>query len=158
MGFGLTAKTTSCRRLLLRRLLAVWGARRQAGDCRGFGLLEVLVATALMGLVLVVLLQLLTGAIRAQETTLEHARALQVADNAMQQACTSMNLGANQYQGKDGKFQYLVRVTPQYELALPAALNRTLRCSLIQVTVSWKERSREFSLSLETIRSAAQRK
>ena len=49
------------------------------GNCQGFSLLEVLVATTLMGLVLVVLLQVLSGAMRAQEMTLEHARALQVA-------------------------------------------------------------------------------
>jgi prepilin-type N-terminal cleavage/methylation domain-containing protein len=127
-------------------------------DCRGFGLLEVLVATALMGLVLVVLLQVLTGAIRAQETTIEHARALQVADRVLQEACSSMNLSSNQYQGQDGTYRYLVRVTPQYEVTLPAALDRTLKCSLIQVTVSWQERGREYSLFLETIRSAAQRK
>jgi prepilin-type N-terminal cleavage/methylation domain-containing protein len=150
MGFGLIRQIISCRRLSLQALRAAWGPRDRVSDCQGFGLLEVLVATALMGLVLVVLLQVLTGAIRAQETTLQHSRALQVADRVMQQTCSSMKLDANQFQGQDGPFRYLVRVTPQYEVSLPATLARTLRCSLIQVT--------EYSLFLETIRSAVQRK
>lgn len=157
MGFGLTGKTTGCDRLALQARRAAGGIRRRAADCRGFGLLEVLVATTLMGLVLVVLLQVLTGAIRAQETTLTHSRALQVADRVLQQTCSAMNLSSNQFEGEDKPYHYLVRVTPQYEVPL-ASLDRTIRCSLIQVTVSWKERNREYSVYLETIRSAAQRK
>jgi type II secretory pathway pseudopilin PulG len=118
----------------------------------------VLVATTVMGLVLVVLLQVLSGAIRAQEAVLEHSRALQVAERVLQNTCSSMNLGSSQFEGRDGPYRYLVRVTPQYEVALPATLDRTLRCSLIQVTVSWEQRGRDYAVSLETIRSAAQRK
>ena len=46
----------------------------------GFSLLEVLVATALMGLVLVVLLQVLTSALRAQEASWSHTQALLTAE------------------------------------------------------------------------------
>lgn len=130
---------------------------RRAANCQGFGLLEVLVATTLMGLVLVVLLQVLTGAMRAQETTLEHARALQVAERALQESCTAMNLAASQSQGQAGPYNYLVKVTPQYEVA-DQALDRVVKCSLIQVTVSWQERGSKRSVSLETIRTAVQRK
>ena len=62
-------------------------------------------ATTLMGLVLVVLLQVLTGAMRAQEMTLEHARALQVAERVLQESCTALNLAAAQYQGQDRVLQ-----------------------------------------------------
>jgi hypothetical protein len=115
------------------------------------------VATTLMGLVLVVLLQVLTGAMRAQEMTLEHARALQVAERALQESCTAMKLGAAQYQGEAGPYNYLVKVTPQYEMA-DQTLDRLVKCSLIQVTVSWQERGSNRSVSLETIRTAVQRK
>jgi prepilin-type N-terminal cleavage/methylation domain-containing protein len=130
---------------------------RQAANCQGFSLLEVLVATTLMGLVLVVLLQVLTGAMRAQEMTLEHARALQVAERALQESCTALNLAAAQHQGQAGSYNYLVKVTPQYEVA-DQALDRVVKCSLIQVTVSWQERGSTRSVSLETIRTAVQRK
>ena len=125
--------------------------------CQGFSLLEVLVATTLMGLVLVVLLQVLTGAMRAQEVTLEQARALQVAERALQESCTAMKLAAAQYQGQAGPYNYLVKVTPQYEVA-DQTLDRLVQCSLIQVTVSWQERGSNRSVSLETIRTAVQRK
>lgn len=110
-----------------------------------------------MGLVLVVLLQVLSGAIRAQEMTLEHSRGLQVAELALQQCCTAMKLDAAQYQGEVGAYRYQVKVTPQYEVA-EQTLDRLVRCSLIQVTVFWQERGGTRSVSLETIRTAAQRR
>jgi prepilin-type N-terminal cleavage/methylation domain-containing protein len=131
--------------------------RGQVAACQGFSLLEVLVATTVMGLVLVVLLQVLTGAMRAQETTMEHARALQVAERVLQESCNAKNLSASPRQGETGRFNYKVIVTPQYEFS-DRTLDRLVRCSLIQVTVSWQERGRDLSLSLETMRTAAQRK
>lgn len=119
--------------------------------------MEVLVATTLMGLVLVVLLQVLTGAMRAQEMTLEQARALQLAERTLQQSCAAMDLAAAQYEGQAGSYNYLVKVTPQYEVA-DQTLDRLVRCSLIQVTVSWEERGSNRSVSLETVRTAVQRK
>ena len=151
----------SWRRLKSPEFPATWRAtilklRSTGADCRGFGLMEVLVATTLMGLVLVVLLQVLTGAMRAQETALGHARALEVAELALQESCNAMNLGTGQYQGKKGAYSYRVQVTPQYDLP-SLALDRKVICSLIQVTVTWEERGRQRSVSLETMRSAAQR-
>jgi prepilin-type N-terminal cleavage/methylation domain-containing protein len=128
--------------------------RRSA--CQGFSLLEVLVATTLMGLVLVVLLQVLSGALRAQETSLGHARALQVAEKALQERCNNLNLAESQSQGQDGPFNYLVRVTPQYQVT-ESTLDRTVKCSLIQVTVTWQERGRNRAVSLETMRTVALR-
>jgi prepilin-type N-terminal cleavage/methylation domain-containing protein len=153
----------SWRRHNLRAVLSGWRAiflsfRRRAADCQGFGLMEVLVATAVMGLVLVVLLQVLTGAMRAQEAALGHARALQVAEMALQQSCNAMNLAQREYQGEDGPYRYLVRVTPQYEES-NITLNRRVKCSLIQVTVSWREREGEGErhVELETIRTVSKR-
>ena len=80
-------------------------SRGQVAACQGFSLLEVLVATTVMGLVLVVLLQVLTGAMRAQETTMEHARALQVAERVLQESCNAKNLSASPHQGETGAFQ-----------------------------------------------------
>lgn len=127
-------------------------------DCQGFTLLEVLVATALMGLVLVVLLQVLTGAMWAQETSLTHAGALQTADKVLQECCNTGDLSPRVYSGQDGRYSYQVRLTQQYELTLPATLDRRVRCSLLQVTVSWEERGRSRSVSLETMRTASQRR
>ncbi len=128
-----------------------------AAGCQGFGLLEVLVATTIMGLVLVVLLQVLTGAMRSQERTLEHSKALAVAEQALQETCNAMRLDAAQYQGQSGPYTYVVKVTPQYEFT-DQTMDRRVRCALIQVTVTWLERGSGRSVSLETMRSAGQRR
>ncbi len=129
----------------------------QEAECQGFTLLEVMVATTIMGLVLVVLLQVLTGAMTAQETSFGHARALEAADRILQDGCNANDLSSRQYTGQDGPYSYLVKVTPQYEVNTPATLGRVVRCALIQVTVTWQERGRKRSVSLETIRAASQK-
>jgi type II secretory pathway component PulJ len=127
-----------------------------AADGQGFGLLEVLVATALMGAVLVALLRILTGAMRAQEIILENNQALQVAEDVLQETCNAMKLEAAASQGQDGSYNYKVLVTPQYEVR-EQRFSRVVRCSLIQVTVFWRKQGRNRSLSLETIRTSSQR-
>lgn len=122
----------------------------------GFSLLEVLVATTLMGLVLVVLLQVLTSALRAQEASWGHTQAVLVAEKVLQENCEINTLAAGTYQGRHGRYDYLVRITPQYELADPFADKRVL-CSLIQVTLTWQEWGRRKTLELQTIRTVAQK-
>ena len=122
----------------------------------GFSLLEVLVATAIMGLVLVVLLQVLTSALRAQEASWGNTQAVLVAEKILQENCEINTLAAGTYQGRDGRYDYVVRIIPQYELADPFADQRVL-CSLIQVTLTWREWGRRKTLDLQTIRTTAQK-
>lgn len=128
--------------------------RRRRPEAEGFSLLEVLVAAALMGLVLVVLLQLLTSALRAQSASWNHTQALLMAEKLLQENCEVNSLAAGTYQGRDGRFDYVVQVTPQYESGNPLA-NKRILCSLIQVTVTWQERGRRKSLQLQTVRTRA---
>ena len=72
-----------------------------------------------MGLVLVVLLQVLTSALRAQEASWGHTQAVLVAEKILQENCEINTLAEGTYQGRDGRYDYVVRVTPQYELAEP---------------------------------------
>ena len=118
----------------------------------GFSLLEVLVATALMGLVMVVILQLLTSTLRCQDTSWGHTQAVLAAEKVLQENCEVNSLRDGTYQGDMGRFRYLVQVTPQYEVADPLAGKRLL-CSIIQVTVTWQERDRSMSLTLATVRT-----
>jgi prepilin-type N-terminal cleavage/methylation domain-containing protein len=122
----------------------------------GFSLLEVLVATAIMGMVLVVLLQVLTSALRAQKASWGHTQAVLVAEKILQENCEINSLARGTSQGRDGQYDYVVQVTPQYELADPFADKRIL-CSLIQVTLTWQEWGRRKTLELQTIRTVAQK-
>jgi hypothetical protein len=130
-------------------------APRSAGT-EGFSLLEVLVAAALMGLVLVVLLQVLSSALRSQEASWGHTQAVLVAEKILEENCEINTLKAGIYQGRDGRFDYIVRITPQYELANPLSRQRIL-CSLIRVTLAWQERGARKTLELQTLRTGAQR-
>ena len=91
----------------------------QAPGAEGFSLLEVLVATAIMGLVLVVLLQVLTSALRAQEASWGHTQAVLMAEKILQENCQINSLKAGTYQGRDGRYDYVVRVIPQDAFANP---------------------------------------
>ena len=109
-----------------------------------------------MGLVLVVLLQVLTSALRAQGASWGHTQAVLVAEKILQENCEIHTLARGISQGQDGRYDYVVRVTPQYELADPFGDKRIL-CSLIQVTVRWQEWGRPKSLELQTVRTVAQK-
>ena len=118
--------------------------------------MEVMVATAIMGLVLVVILQVLTSALRAQEASWGHTQAVLVAEKILQENCEISSLARGTSQGREGRYDYVVQVTPQYELADPFADKRIL-CSLIQVTLTWQEWGRHKTLELQTIRTVAQK-
>jgi prepilin-type N-terminal cleavage/methylation domain-containing protein len=133
------------------------GPKKPALGAEGFSLLEVLVASALMGLVLVVLLQVLTSAIRAQEASWGHTQALLVAEKILQENCQINTLTGGTYQGQDGRYDYVVHITPQYELGGTLA-DRRIICSMVQVTVAWQERGQRKTLELETLRTDAQKK
>jgi prepilin-type N-terminal cleavage/methylation domain-containing protein len=120
----------------------------------GFSLLEVLVATALLGLALIAVMQVLGAGLRAQETSWSRTRALSEAERVLQQYCLEERLAPGTYQGGLGRHTYRVVITPQMEIA-NARLPQKLVCYLIQVTVFWKERGRTKSLALETMRTAS---
>jgi Tfp pilus assembly protein PilV len=122
----------------------------------GFSLLEVLVATTLMGLVMVVLLQVLMAALWCQETSWGHTQAILEAEKVLQENCELASLTEGTYRGKNGRFEYVATVTPQYELSDPMAGKRIL-CSIIQVTVTWQERGKPMTVTLQTIKTGVQK-
>lgn len=128
----------------------------RAPEAEGFSLLEVLVATAIMGLVLVVLLQVLTSALRAQNASWGHTEAVLMAEKILQENCEINSLKGGTYQGQDGRYDYMVRVTPQDAFAGPVG-GKVILGSLIQVTLTWQEWGRRKTLELQTIRIAAQK-
>jgi prepilin-type N-terminal cleavage/methylation domain-containing protein len=123
----------------------------------GFSLLEVLVATALVGLMLVVLLQILSTIFRTEEGIWKNSRALLLAERVLQESSESSSLATGVFEGREEEFAYQVTVTPQYEVSGPLGVLQ-FRCSLIQVVVSWHERRQPKRLVLETARTASLKK
>lgn len=131
-----------------------WGSRKGAD---GFSLLEVLVATTLMGLILVVLLQVMTANLRAQSTIWGHTQAVLVADMVLEENCQINSLTEGTYQGQHGQYAYQVQISPQYKIPLPFT-NRRVLCSVVQVTLFWQEWGQAKSLTLQTVRTGFERK
>jgi prepilin-type N-terminal cleavage/methylation domain-containing protein len=126
-------------------------------QAEGFSLMEVLVATAIMGLVMVVLLEVLSAAIKAQESSWNSSQAVMVAEKVLEENCLLNKLAGGTYQGKEGAYEYIVRVTPQFNVSSPMSTTHVL-CSAIQVTVTWRERGRSKTLVLGTVRTNAEKK
>jgi general secretion pathway protein I len=132
-------------------------SRRSPKQAEGFSLLEVLVATAIMGLVMVILLEVLSAAIRAQESSWNSSQAVMVAEKVLEENCLLNKLAEGNYQGREGVYDYTVRITPQFNVSSP--MNRAqILCSLIRVTVNWQERGRTKSLILGTVRTNVEKK
>jgi prepilin-type N-terminal cleavage/methylation domain-containing protein len=120
---------------------------------QGFSLLEVLVATALLGMAIIGVMQMLGAGLRAQDTSWRRTSALAEAENVLQRYSLEERLVPGTYQGDKGQHTYKVVITPQLEIA-DAGLPKRLVCYLIQVTVFWSEMGRTKSLVLETMRTA----
>jgi prepilin-type N-terminal cleavage/methylation domain-containing protein len=133
-------------------MAAASGQRKTAG----FSLLEVLVATALMGLVLVVLLEVLTMALRSQEAAWRRTQAVLVAEKILGENSQINTLKAGTYQGREGRYEYLVRISPQSEWSNSLSRRRIL-CSMIQVTLTWQERGSKKTLELQTLRTGSEK-
>ncbi len=129
-------------------------ARHKREKDGGFSLLEVLVATALMGVMLVVILEVLTSALRAQEASRSNTQAVLAAEKVLAEY-SEMNLAKGIYQGREGRFDYQVRLDPQLQVQYPMQ-NKKLVCSSLQVVVSWKEQGKTKNLELETLRTVVQ--
>jgi hypothetical protein len=112
-------------------------------------------ATALVGLVLVAVLQVLSASLSAQEASLKNSQAVLLADKVLQEYCTGPALAEGEYQGREEGFSYRVRRSFLYDFSSMQTTGKVV-CTLIQVTVSWEQRGRTKSLSLETIRSTCQ--
>ena len=126
--------------------------RHKREKAAGFSLLEVLVAATLMGLMLVVILQVLTSALRAQEASRRNTQAVLVAENVLEDYGELRNYKEGTFQGREGRFDYLVRLVPQFQVPLPPPQDKQLICYLVQVKVSWEEQGKVKSLDLHTLR------
>jgi general secretion pathway protein I len=123
----------------------------------GFSLLEVLVATTLVGMMLIILLQVLSSIFRVEAAIQKNNQAILIAEKILQENCNHLNFEAGTYEGQEDDFVYQIKVTPQYEVSDTSG-DLKIFSSLIQVTVSWKEHNKKKSFALETVRTGPKRK
>ena len=109
-----------------------------------------------MGLVLVVLLQVLTSSLRAQEASLGHTQAVLVAEKILAGKLPDQHPQGGDLPGPGGQYDYVVRISPQEEW-VSGLSNRRILCSLIQVTLTWQEWGTRKTLELQTLRTGSQK-
>ncbi|MBW1952540.1 MAG: hypothetical protein JRI66_05570 [Deltaproteobacteria bacterium] len=116
-----------------------------------------MVATALMALVMVAILQVLSAGLQAQDAVQRRTYALLVANKVLQQYSIQESLTRGRHQGREGPFTYQVQITPQYRVS-HKIWDFEVICYHLQVSVSWEERGRAKTLALQTLRSMCRRK
>jgi hypothetical protein len=126
------------------------------GEAPGFGLLEVLVATALMSLVLVMLLKVLAAGVRLRQGATHRTQALLVAEKLCHDYSRPGVLKAGRYRGVEGPYNYVVVVEPQYEV-VNEILKAPVVCYSVDVAISWREFGQARSLSLQTIKTVSRK-
>jgi prepilin-type N-terminal cleavage/methylation domain-containing protein len=127
----------------------------QKEKAAGFTLLEVMVAATLMGLVLVIILQVLTSTLRAQEASRRNTQAVLAAQKVLEEI-SDKELSRGVFQGKEGGFAYEVSLVPQFQVPYPNQ-NKEVVCSLVKLKVFWKEHGKTKSLELQTMRTTVQK-
>lgn len=124
---------------------------------QGFTLLEVMVAIAILGIGLLVILQLFSEGLRSVSTSDDYTAATIYAKERMAEALTSSELTATTKEGlsENSKFQWKVEVTP-YPMEL---LRNNLPFSIyrIKVAITWPGRLGKKGIELETLKTVAQK-
>ena len=131
--------------------IAPTAARAGPGSSRGFSLIEVVVALAILALALGSLMQLFGAAARSATLTGERNQALALAESRLALLSAETVLTEGESSGTfDEKYRWRVRVAPFEEDA--AEERRPLRPLLVSVAVSWGEGAVERRLSLTGVR------
>jgi general secretion pathway protein I len=112
---------------------------------RGFSLIEMLVAMAIMGLALSVLYQSASGATRNVRVSAEYSQALALAESTMEAFSAALFVG-KQEAGEHGSFEWSARAEPLGSMANISAAQRGDSLdvlTLVTVSVAWaNERNR----------------
>jgi general secretion pathway protein I len=122
----------------------------------GFSLLEVLIATTIISLTMIALLQLLLVGFKAKIAARQRTAAIILAEKILQEFVSHDKLTERKYQGELEGYQYQAQIEPQYEISTTAADTKGV-CYFIQVTVYWLEKGTTKSINLQTMRTLVQK-
>jgi general secretion pathway protein I len=137
---GLTAMI--CRRCSLTR--------------QGFTLLEVLIALAILGIGLTVIIELFSGGLRLGRASAEYTRAVNYARMKMEEVAMKPNIQDGTEEGEfDSTYHWQVGVKKMDLLSLGKDITITPPVELFQIKVNvlWKSGSKERSAVFETYRT-----
>ena len=125
---------------------------------RGFSLVEMLVAMAIMGLALSVLYQSASGATRNVRVSAEYSQALALAESTMEAFSAALFIG-KQDAGKHGAFAWSARAEALGPLANTSIEQRgddTEPLTQVVVSVTWADESNRREIVLRSVDEVAE--
>lgn len=123
---------------------------------RGFTLIEVIVALAILGIGLTVIIELFSGGLRLGRTSEEYTRAVNFARMKMEDIASQTSIEEGDEEGKfDDTFRWQVKVEKVNILPMDKKLEFKPPVELFQVKVNvlWKSGSKERSTYVEFYRT-----
>lgn len=120
------------------------------GNQRGFSLLEVLVAFAILAMSLGVLSQIFTSGMRNTQLSARYSEAMILAESRLAVASVYHDLKEGSDTGSSAGFQWSVEVTA-YE-GTGDFTNPSSKLLRVQVTINWEEYTKNRSIRLSTLR------
>jgi general secretion pathway protein I len=120
---------------------------------RGFSLLEVLVAFAILAISLGALFALFSTGLRNAGVTQDYSRAVVMAESKLAEIGATVPLVAGEYRGEfDEQYRWQATVSEYLEEDETAQTVSELQLYQVTVTVSWGEAPRARSVVLATLR------
>jgi general secretion pathway protein I len=128
---------------------------RMRGENRGFTLLEVVVAMAILGIALTIIIELFGGGLRLGRTSEEYTRAAGFARMKLEEISLSKSLGEGIEEGEfapDYRWQVEVKKVDLLPPGTETSYQPPVALYSVRIQVLWKSGSREKTTAVETYR------
>jgi general secretion pathway protein I len=124
---------------------------------QGFLLIEVVVALAILGVGLTVIIELFSGGLRLGRASMEYTRAVNYARMKMEETMLkpAIEEGTQEGEADDGTFRWQVGVKKVNLLSIDKSIDYKPPIDLFQVRIDvfWKSGSKEKSTSVESLKA-----
>ena len=131
--------------------------RPNTRDGKGFTLIEVVVALAILGVGLTVIIELFSGGLRLARASMEYTKAVNYARMKMEEMTVkpAVQEGTEEGESEDKTFRWQVRVKKVDLLSIDKSVDYKPPVELFQVKIDvfWKSGSKERSASIESLKA-----